>query len=296
MQKPAFHKTRIAPTPSGFLHLGNLLSFSITALLARQTGAGILLRIDDMDRDRVRAPYVEDIFESLDFLGIPWTEGPRDAEQFERQYSQRHRLALYEAALNELRERDLVYACDCSRAQMQLAGVAYAGTCRHKRISLDAPNVAWRLKTEPARSVRVRSMDGSFAGHVLPAEMHDVIVRKKDGFPAYQLSSVVDDVYFGTDLVVRGQDLWSSTLVQLYIAGVLGRQSFLETAFCHHALLHDDRQRKLSKSAGDTSIHYLRGQGLGSQDVYALLAEQLQLPKAIAGWQDLEAMLGTLIL
>lgn len=254
------------------------------------------MRIDDMDQDRVRAPYIEDIFESLEFLGIPWHEGPQNAEQLERQYSQHYRLGLYEAALSELRARNLVYACGCSRAQLQSAGAAYPGTCRHRHIPLDTPNVAWRLNTNDAGSIRVKTTGGDYTNEGLPTEMHDVIVRKKDGFPAYQLSSVIDDVFFEVDLVVRGQDLWHSTLAQLYIAQLLEKRSFLDVAFCHHALLQDSHQRKLSKSAGDTSIHYLRQQGLSPKDIYALLSRQLQMPKPATCWQDFEGALSGLIL
>ncbi len=91
----AFKKTRIAPTPSGFLHLGNVLSFSITAALARKTGAAILLRIDDLDRGRVTTPYVQDIFDTLNYLGIPWDEGPRNYEEYQWEYSQVYRLDSY---------------------------------------------------------------------------------------------------------------------------------------------------------------------------------------------------------
>src|SRR5262245_28324997 len=98
-----FVKTRIAPTPSGYLHIGTILSFSLTAGLARREGASILLRIDDLDRERVQAEYVEDIFETLRFLGIPWDEGPTDAEDFARNWSQMRRLLLYRKALGLLR-------------------------------------------------------------------------------------------------------------------------------------------------------------------------------------------------
>src|ERR1700723_1841788 len=96
---PSFQKTRIGPTPSGYLHLGNVLSFALTAALARQTGAGILLRIDDLDRGRVSKDYVEDIFETLRFLGIPWDEGPRSLGEYEREYTQLRRMELYGEAL-----------------------------------------------------------------------------------------------------------------------------------------------------------------------------------------------------
>ncbi|MEO6981295.1 MAG: glutamate--tRNA ligase family protein, partial [Mucilaginibacter sp.] len=103
------NKTRIAPTPSGFLHVGNVLSFSITAALARKTGAKILLRIDDIDQARANTEYVQDIFDTLNFLEIPWDEGPRSVKEFEESYSQVHRLNLYNEAFETLRNSGAVY-------------------------------------------------------------------------------------------------------------------------------------------------------------------------------------------
>src|ERR1700761_6754186 len=96
-----FNKTRIAPTPSGFLHLGNVLSFAITAVIAEKTNAKILLRIDDLDRDRVNKQYVQDIFDTLNFLEIPWDGGPRNFGEYESEYSQVHRMGLYQRVLDQ---------------------------------------------------------------------------------------------------------------------------------------------------------------------------------------------------
>lgn len=289
----AFHKTRFAPTPSGYLHLGNIFSFALTAALAERSGAGILLRIDDMDRERANPDYIRDIFDTLHFLELPWTEGPQDAQELEARYSQRHRLHLYKQALDKLLDTRLVYACNCSRAQIlkQNSSGAYPGTCRHKGLSLNAPDVAWRLNTEAAEAVSVKTLDGTFLKAALPADMPDPIIRKKDGFPAYQLSSIVDDTFFGIDLVVRGYDLWPSTIVQLYIASLLKDESFLNTTFYHHPLIMDAHQRKLSKSAGDTSVHYLRKQGFSAEEVYERLGKELQLPEPLRHWRSLAFIL-----
>lgn len=98
MNEPVFNKTRLAPTPSGFLHLGNIYSFALTAALARKTKSKILLRIDDADRERTNKRYVQDIFDTLDFLGIPWDEGPRNIKEYEQEYSQVHRMDIYTKA------------------------------------------------------------------------------------------------------------------------------------------------------------------------------------------------------
>jgi len=284
-----FRKTRFAPTPSGYLHLGNIFSFALTAVLAERSGAGILLRIDDMDRERANPDYIHDIFETLPFLGLSWTEGPQNAQELEERYSQRYRLDIYNKALNKLRDTGLVYACDCTRAQIlkQSPNGAYPGTCRHKGLSPEAKDVAWRLNTESAGTVSVKSLDGALLKAALPADMQDPVIRKKDGFPAYQLSSIVDDSHFGIDLIVRGYDLWPSTLVQLHIAGLLKEDHFLNTTFYHHPLLLDAHQRKLSKSAGDTSVHYLRQQGFSAEEVYERLGRELRLSEPLKHWRNL---------
>jgi len=289
MPVAAFHKTRLAPTPSGYLHLGNVFSFALTAALAESHHADILLRIDDMDRERMLPAYLQDIFDTLQFLDIPYDQGPQHASDFEHSYSQRHRLKHYEAALQTLREKGLVYACSCSRTQILQSAVpgTYPGTCRHKHIPLDTPGVAWRLYTDASQKIRVKKQDGSQEEVALPADVQNIVVRKKDGFPAYQLCSVVDDVLFGIDMIVRGQDLWHSSIVQLYLAQALEKASFLEARFLHHPLLLDPSSRKLSKSAGDTSVHYMRQQGLTAQAIYQRLGEAIATPHTVKRWQDL---------
>src|SRR5690242_19755059 len=106
-----FLKTRIAPTPSGYLHLGNVFSFALTASLARKTGASTLLRIDDLDQQRIQPQYVQDIFDTLQFLDIPFDEGPKDIEEFDRSWSQLTRMPLYENALAQLKYSGQVFAC-----------------------------------------------------------------------------------------------------------------------------------------------------------------------------------------
>jgi glutamyl-tRNA synthetase len=278
-----FKKTRIAPTPSGFLHLGNIFSFAVTAALARKTGASILLRIDDLDRERAQDVYVQDIFDTLRFMGIPWDEGPADAMEFERDWSQSRRMELYHTALTDLRVAGAVFACSCSRAEVLRAGVAggCVGRCRERGLPLDTPGVAWRVRTDDLpRAFRVKKVDGGLVDAVLPDEMRDFVVMKKDGFPAYQLTSVIDDVHYGVDLIIRGDDLWPSTLAQQCLSYPLEAAGFREIGFYHHALLLGDDGGKLSKSAGDTSIRYLRQSGLGRSEVYSLILRKLGMEGA----------------
>lgn len=277
-----FRRTRLAPTPSGYLHVGNVLSFVLTASLAERTGAAILLRIDDLDRERVEREYVEDIFDTLHFLDIPWQEGPKDVEEYEARFSQVHRMDLYRDALQQLADEDAVFACTCSRTQVLSASPdgVYPGTCRHRNIPLDTPNASWRLKTDDDKEIKVKTLSGSFIKATLPSTMRDFVVRKKDGFPAYQLSSLVDDLQFNVDLIVRGEDLWPSTLAQLYLASLLKRDVFSDCSFHHHPLLLSSEGHKLSKSAGSVSIRHFRKEGLTSADVYSSISKMLGLPEA----------------
>ncbi len=282
---PRFKKTRIAPTPSGFLHLGNVLSFAITAALARKTGAGILLRIDDLDRDRVDNAYVQDVFDTLNYLEIPWNEGPANFREFETAWSQLHRMDLYGKALQELKQQGKVFACTCSRTEVLRDNPdgAYPGTCRDKGIPLNTANASWRLRTSAAQTLSVKTIQGPGISASLPASMQDFIVKKKDGFPAYQLTSLLDDLHYGIDLIVRGEDLWPSTLAQHYLAMVLQRDAFTDGTFYHHPLLASPEGSKLSKSAGATSIQYLRGQGMKPADIYSLVEQMAGKPVAHFG-------------
>lgn len=263
-----FNRTRLAPTPSGYLHLGNVLSFALTAALARKTGAKILLRIDDLDQQRVNHDYVQDVFDTLNFLEIPWDEGPRDVVDYQTQWSQMHRVDIYNNALQQLADQREVFACRCSRSQLQ--GNKYPGNCVNKSIPLDTPGTAWRLYTDD-RPIRLKTLNKGIVSTRLPETMKNFVVKKKDDYPAYQLASVIDDVHFGVDLIVRGEDLYPSTLAQLFLADVLGESKFQDTTFYHHPLIMEEGEKKLSKSAGSTSIKYLREDGKKAADVYGMI-------------------------
>ena len=279
-----YNKTRIAPTPSGFLHLGNIVSFSITAALAKESGAKILLRIDDLDQPRVNKDYLQDIFDTLNFLEIPWDEGPKDIKEFEADYSQRHRMAAYQDAIDQLIDHKLVFACTCSRKQLN---EDQSCNCLHLKIPTDEKNASLRLVTDNTTELKIKDYNGQTIRTILPVEMHNFVVRRKDGLPAYQLTSVVDDLFYGVDLVVRGEDLWPSTLAQHQLALALGHSSFGDITFYHHPLLMETSGKKLSKSAGATSVRYLRKSGKTSTDIYKLIGDMLGSNETINNWQQL---------
>ena len=291
-----YTQTRIAPTPSGFLHLGNILSFSITASLAQKHGAKILLRIDDIDHARVTPQYLQDIFDTLNFLEIPWDEGPRNVAEFEKSYSQQHRMPIYMEALEQLRDKQLVFTCNCSRKQIRDEDGSYNESlcnCYNEQIPLSTENANWRLITNNEKIV-VKGHSGKDIHVTLPAEMHHFIVKKKDGSPAYQLTSVMDDLLYGVDLIVRGEDLWPSTLAQQQLAAALGENDFKDITFYHHPLIMEAPGKKLSKSAGSTSIKYLHENGKSKADIFTLIAGMLSSKESISNWEQLAELAGVI--
>ncbi len=283
-----FELTRIAPTPSGYLHLGNAYSFLLTKALAKKHGAKILLRIDDLDRDRYRPEYVQDIFDTLDFLEIQIDQGPKNLFEMESTWSQVHRLPLYSEALEQLQQNRLTFACTCTRSQILQIDPRgmYLGQCLDRRIPLTREQVAWRINTLDTDFLQFQEYPKQAKSSILPEEATCYVVRKKDGLPAYQLCSLIDDLYYGVDLIVRGQDLYPSTLAQLDLARLLGKDTFAQTTFYHHPLLKSLDQKKLSKSAGSSSIKTLREDGKNLADLFLLLGKSLGLTEELRSFDD----------
>lgn len=279
----AINHTRIAPTPSGFLHVGNILSFAITSALAKKHNASVLLRIDDLDQARANDQYVQDIFDTLNYLEIPWHTGPRDVHDFRASWSQSHRMELYQNALNKLCVKGLVFACTCSRQQIKNLQPC---TCLERHIPLDTENAAWRLITK-TNALEIRNYNGEITDAALPADMQNFVIRRRDGVPAYQLASVVDDLHYDIDLVVRGQDLWSSTIAQHELALALDESRFSLIRFYHHPLLMETSGQKLSKSAGSTSIKYLCENGKKPSEIYSVIGQMLGFDHHIDDWEQL---------
>lgn len=151
----------------------------------------------------------------------------------------------------------------------------YLGQCLDRRTTLDRPEAAWRVNTLDSDFLTFKEYPNQKKTDLIPEETAFYVVRKKDRLPAYHLSSVVDDVHFGVDLIVRGKDLLPSTLAQLDLANLLGFTSFSEATFVHHELLKGPNQSKLSKSAGSLSIQTLRKEGKKPDDIKNLIRSQV---------------------
>ena len=286
-------KTRLAPTPSGFLHLGNGASFVATWALARAYEGEILLRIDDLDAERMRAEYVDDIFKTLDWLGLDWNEGPFSSEDFTKNWSQHLRLEAYEKALQDLQKTGDLYVCNCSRKDIRERSTngLYPNTCRQNRLNATVEmsnyekNRAWRILVETDKWVNFKNVEKIdplplASGQVsingifdeknvifkhfdvnLSEKMGDFIVKQKNDLPSYQLASLVDDAFFGVNFIVRGEDLLYATAAQIFLGERLNQLDFLATTFWHHPLITAENGSKLSKSEGAASLLALREAG-----------------------------------
>lgn len=240
----------------------------MTWVIARANNGKVLLRIDDIDKDRCREAYVADIFQTVDWLGLDYDEGPSNVADFFQHWSQDTRMGLYEAALSEMRDKEQLFACVCSRKDIYAVSRdgSYPGACLEKALAFEG---------DEARSWRTRDY-----GHF--------VLRRKNGRPAYQLASLIDDVHFGINYVVRGQDLRDSTRKQLQLARLLGKTSFMDSTFWHHPLLTDAQGQKLSKSQGAGSLQEWRMLGRSAAELYQRAADIL----GIAGkFDDLNTLL-----
>lgn len=264
--------TRIAPTPSGYLHKGNAYNFLLASQLARQSEGTLRLRIDDLDTLRLQPEHMADIFESLHWLGIEWQLGPRTMQEQTTTYARHLRVAAYHQQINRLLNSAEVFACTCSRKEIREMHThgRYPGTCRHKNIPLHYPDASLRIVVPENTIIRFTDeLKGEMAIN-LSEVMGDFVIRRRDGLPAYHIASLTDDLTHGINTIVRGEDLIDSSAAQLYLATLLQEHAFLNARFYHHPLLVDENGHKLSKSGGSTSLKWLREQGVTPQEITAL--------------------------
>ena len=272
--------SRIAPTPSGFLHMGNAFNFLLTALLVDWEGGHLHLRIDDLDGSRVQPSSVEDIFVQLEWLGIDYDSGPSGPDDLFKQYSQQLRLERYSTALVILHNSGILYSCECSRSEIrELSPVGnYPGTCRLKELNLMNNNLPWRVQVPEQTYVNLKTFTNKVEKINIDQVIGDFVIKRRDGLPAYQLTSLIDDLDLGVNLVVRGDDLRASTAAQVFLAQSLNDQFFPAARFVHHPLINDNSGNKLSKSAGAFSLTSLREKHQTPVWIYQETAKLLRLP------------------
>lgn len=268
-------RTRFAPAPTGYLHLGHIANALVVWGVARARGAEVVLRIEDHDRQRCRPAYEAALLEDLEWLGLVPDVGR--LETFRRgptPYRQSDNRPAYTGGVAGLRQRGhQVYACDCSRQQI-LARVArpaapgeagsdlrYDGFCRERGLG-PGPGRGLRLAL-PAGVEQFDDLRLGPQAQEPAAQCGDLLLRDRLGNWTYQFAVVVDDWSQGIDLVIRGEDLLDSTGRQIVLARMLGREG--APMFLHHPLLRKPSGAKLSKSDGDTGIRDLRARGIARE-------------------------------
>jgi glutamyl/glutaminyl-tRNA synthetase len=277
VEKTPIYRGRLAPSPTGLLHLGHARTFWTAQERSRQAGGTLLLRNDDLDTARCRPEFVAAMLEDLRWFGFSWT-GPL--------VTQSERVPLYRATLARLHAGGCIYPCTCSRRDVQQAATAphentdeplYPGTCRPENRppasrllppASPAPGdgVNWRFRVPDGESLSFT--DGHF-GHqqsTVGRDFGDFLVWRKDDAPSYQLACVVDDAAMGITEVVRGADLLKSTFRQLLLFRALG---LTPPNFYHCPLVTDEQGVRLAKRHDALALRTLREQGRQPEDIRA---------------------------
>lgn len=290
---------RLAPTPSGYLHIGNAVNFILNWVICRHLNGQLRLRIDDLDRARFRVEYLEDIFLTLEWLQLDIDEGPSGVDDFEKHFSQASRMDQYRTALNVLEEKEMVYNCSCSRKEVKQEAVNgfYSKKCREKNWSYEKGKTNRRIKIKDNSLIKIKSLSEDFRAFGASGEnpanlsmninhidinqhLDDFVVWKKDNRPAYQLASLVDDHLYGINYIIRGIDLRSSSYSQLYLDQQLGRNHLSKATFWHHPLIKDPKGNKLSKSAGAAALKTWRENDQSPKPLFDQAAQWLGLKNA----------------
>jgi glutamyl-tRNA synthetase len=261
---------RYAPSPTGELHLGNLRTALLAWLFAQSSGRRLLIRIEDLDAARVRPGMADQQLADLAALGITFDGEP---------VVQSQRLAAYQEALLAL--ADGTYECFCSRREIAEAASAphgsvarYPGTCRNLT---EAERIDRGRRRQPALRLRaggsLHTVQDVLHGDITAA-VDDVVLRRNDGVPAYNLAVVVDDAFSGVDQVVRGDDLLPTAATQGFLAELLGHR---QPSYAHVALAVNERGRRLAKRDGAVTLPELAARGMEPEAVLGLIAESLDL-------------------
>lgn len=271
---------RLAPSPTGRLHLGHARTFLLAWWHARSRGGRVLLRIEDLDRTRVKPGMVEACIEDLQWLGLDWDGPPRLQSEGEEHLRE---------VLRALERRDLAYPCTCTRKEIESAASAphpgeqaapYPGTCRGRYASREEAErrsgrpAVLRFRVPPGVVRGTDRIAGPFGSDVA-AELGDFPLSSRDGQIAYQLAVVVDDARDGVDEVVRGDDLLESCPRQILLQRALGLP---QPDWVHVPLVVDAQGRRLAKRADSLSLAQLRARGVSPESIVAWAARSAGHP------------------
>jgi len=271
------YRGRLAPSPTGLLHIGHARTFWIAAHRAIENHGTLILRNEDLDPQRSRAEFARAMIEDLRWLGIRWTEGP-DCGGAYGPYSQSERRAHYLEAWRRLRDGGFLYPCTCSRKDLAQSASApneadtddepvYPGTCRNRRDAanfMEPAGVNWRFRVPQGEEVEFADLNLGRQRYIAGNNFGDFLVWRRDDVPAYQLAVVVDDAAMRITEVVRGADLLKSTARQLLLICALGCAA---PDYFHCDLVRDAAGTRLAKRRDALSILHLRESGMTAEKV-----------------------------
>ncbi|HXR37866.1 MAG TPA: tRNA glutamyl-Q(34) synthetase GluQRS [Terracidiphilus sp.] len=295
------YRGRLAPSPTGYLHVGHARTFFAAWQRARDAGGALVMRMEDLDPDRSKQVYAEAAYEDLRWLGIRWQEGPDKGGPF-APYVQSRRRSIYLAAWRRLLRRGYLYPCRCSRKDLESALGAphervfpatqgsvgggkwdlqddepiYPGTCRHllgRAPQLPGPTASdidtpegfnWRFRVPDGEAIEFVDRNLGKQRFVAGVDFGDFVVWRRDGVPSYQLACVADDAAMGITEVVRGADLLKSTARQILLNRALG---YSDPAWFHCRLVVDHNGRRLAKRHDSLSLRALRQRGLTPMNI-----------------------------
>lgn len=289
----SLRRGRLAPSPTGALHLGNLRTFALAWWSIRKRGGTVVMRIEDLDGPRIKAGAAQQLLADLRWLGFDWDEGGDRGGSF-APYVQSDRSAIYTRALESLQQQGLAYPCICSRREIESAlsapndvsdeGTRYPGTCAARFSSAEEAiaaaegrEIAWRFRAPDEEIGWVDLVRGPSAHHV-QAGVGDFVIWR--GEAAYQLAVVVDDAAMQIDEVLRGDDLFTSTARQLWLYRALRLKP---PQFAHVPLVLGPDGRRLAKRHGDTRIATFRERGVRAEQLIGWVAASCGYADASAG-------------
>jgi glutamyl/glutaminyl-tRNA synthetase len=272
------YRGRLAPSPTGYLHLGHARTFWVAYQRGLQASGVLVMRNEDLDRDRCRPEFVHAMYDDLRWLGIAWQEGQDVGGPF-APYVQSERYSHYLAAWEKLLASGAIYPCTCSRKELAMAASAphddndepvYSGKCRPLlgtcAIAASPAGVNWRFRVPDNEPIRFTDVTQGETNFLAGKEFGDFLIWRKDDTPAYQLAVVVDDAAMQITEVVRGADLLKSTARQILLQRALGLPT---PAYDHCDLMTDASGVRLAKRHDALSLRTLRARGLTPEQVRA---------------------------
>ena len=269
------YRGRIAPSPTGLLHVGHASTFWTAFQRALQAGGRLVLRDEDLDPQRSRPEFANAMLADLQWLGIRWDEGPDVGGPF-GPYRQSERRTVYLDIWTRLRRQGVLYPCSCSRRDLAESAQAphdnpendeplYSGRCREKTSdAIDPAGTTWRFRVPDGATLRFDDGSAGAQAYTAGKDFGDFIVWRRDDVPAYQLAVVADDVAMKISEVVRGRDLLKSSARQLLVYEALG---VAPPAFFHCPLVSDETGQRLAKRHDAMSLRALRASGVAPADV-----------------------------